>query len=255
MERTAYGPALAGLLAGAVPPGSQAEVLSKLFQRCFAVTGLLWARSPQAHATLAANGIAAAVTARLMGLFGPAVTVTLQPRTGLLPEEFRPGLPERFFPYLIANGNVALLLLLENLIVEDAYRLVGYFAESSFDWQADHVGSVALYLNRCLVARPDGPVLIGGYGQNPPVQLTWLTNPNDPQAHLLACAKEEYPVRFWGNIEDLRDKVLQALHLLEPDFEARLQTPAHLAGALAFLCRQAWHGFPAPNFANAPGAP
>ena len=35
-------------------------------------------------------------------------------------------------------------------------------------------------------------------------------------------ATETYPQRFWGNIDDLRSKVLQSLNRKEEDFDKRL---------------------------------
>lgn len=122
--------------------------------------------------------------------------------------------------------------------------MFAYFAESSFDWQADTVGDVATFLQRCLVARPPGE---GGWGQSSNVQLNWIQNSQDPHAHLDPGVREDYPERFWGNIEDLRDKVLQSLNLTPINYDACLLQPVHLAGALAYLCKLAFHGTSMPT--------
>ena len=53
-------------------------------------------------------------------------------------------------------------------------------------------------------------------------------------------ATETYPQRFWGNIDDLRSKVLQSLNRKEEDFDKRLLSVRDITFALKFFHSQVW---------------
>jgi hypothetical protein len=232
LEASVYPAALSMLLAGNPPAGSAGAQLGRAFQHCRAVNGWLWARTPQVFDRLAATGLPGVVTGAINRLFvNVPVTVQLMTRHGVAPDCFRNGLPAEFFPGLVDGKDVALLLLLDGLIVEDVYRLLVYFLESSFEWRNGNVDTVAGFVDGCL-GSPDSAL-----GQTT-AMLTRLTTADGVEPYLEADAAEAYPPRFWGNIDDLRYKVLQSLNLTPEHFNAKLLRPEMVAGALAHLWRQ-----------------
>jgi len=74
----------------------------------------------------------------------------------------------------------------------------------------------------------------------------------------VAGSRETFEPHFWGNIEELKGKVLQCLDRGEDDFDAKKLTVDDVAAALAYLSRQGGGtnrcraGGPAPRAPNAP---
>ena len=64
--------------------------------------------------------------------------------------------------------------------------------------------------------------------------------PGENKVRLDKKAIETYPQRFWGNIDDLRSKVLQSLNRKEEDFDKRLLRVQDIAYALKFFHGQIW---------------
>jgi hypothetical protein len=166
------------------------------------------------------------VAAELHRLFGEAVRVKVWDG-GVLPQTYLPDLEQPGH-----KADYSVLLLLSNFMVEDVYRLVAYFIESSFPWNDGSVSDVAERLHRLLTDRDSTAesieeALVGMQGTANKVRLD-------------KKATETYPQRFWGNIDDLRSKVLQSLNRKEEDFDKRLLRVADVAYALKFFHSQIW---------------
>src|SRR5262249_21144502 len=59
-------------------------------------------------------------------------------------------------------------------------------------------------------------------------------------------AKEQFPTRFWGNIEELKAKILQARMRGDGAFRGKLLGVNEIAGALSSLWLQAWKRIDVP---------
>ena len=124
-------------------------------------------------------------------------------------------------------------MLLSNFMVEDVFRLVMYFIESSFNWLDGSVANVADRIHRLLTDRSSTVESIEEALISPP-----STDSN--KVRLDKKATETYPAHFWGNIDDLRSKVLQSLNRKEEDFDKRLLRVQDVAYALKFFHSQIW---------------
>jgi hypothetical protein len=225
-DHDTYSSGIRGLLGDGPALDQTALRVRALFRQCLGVDAQLWF-NPDTTSAADALPVRHHVQARLTELFGPNVRVTVRdggPLTpAYMPETDQPGV----------RADYALLVLPDDLIIDDVFRLAMYFIESSFAWQGGGVPDIA-HLIQDVLADPHATTatieetLRGGRA------------PDGNRVHLPAGARERYPARFWGNCEDLRSKVLQSLDRSEADFEARLLGPAHVAAGLAYFHDQLW---------------
>lgn len=157
--------------------------------------------------------------------------------------------PEKLFPsFEDRAADVALLLVFRDPIVEDIYRLLAYFIQSAFKWKNGGVDAVARLVNKILVEQGNAPEY-----ERILEQITSGTNARGvPSAGGEVCEDpfldeadvEQYPERIWGNIDDLKSKLLQVLKKSQMEFEEKLVTSREIAGALQFIAEQLWwrHG-------------
>ena len=144
------------------------------------------------------------VAAELNRLFGESVRVKVWDG-GVLPQTYLPDLEQPG-----QKADFCVLLLLSNFMVEDVHRLVAYFIQSSFPWFDGRVSDVAELLHRLLTDR-DRTV------ESIEEALVGAQNGTANKVRLDKKVTETYPQRFWGNIDDLRSKVLQSLNRKEED--------------------------------------
>jgi hypothetical protein len=166
------------------------------------------------------------VGAELHRVFGDAVRVNVWDG-GALPSLYLPDVEQQG-----SKADFALLLLLGNCVIEDVFRLVVYFIESSFPWADGTVSDVAERIRAVLADRESTAESIEEALISPP--------PGENKVRLDKKAIETYPQRFWGNIDDLRSKVLQSLNRKEEDFDKRLLRVQDIAYALKFFHGQIW---------------
>jgi hypothetical protein len=200
--------------------------LQRVFQRSIGVDAWLWYRQDVENPAVL-NSVRQEVDAQLNTLFGESVRVKVW-EGGVL--------PQAYLPDLEGQGNksdFALLVLLSNFMVEDVFRLVMYFIESSFGWQDGTVSNVADRIHQLLTDRNSTAESIEETLINPP-----SGDANKVRLDKKAC--ETYPQHFWGNIDDLRSKVLQSLNRKEEDFEKRLLRVQDIAFAIKFFHSQIW---------------
>ena len=211
----------------------EARILRQVLGKCQGVSAWLFCRSEQVQREIQTGGASLdnAVREELERVFGPNVPVDVSLRVGTR-------YPDDHFPDDENNkSDVVLLLSLKNLIVEDIYRLAMFFAESSFAWKEAGVGDVARHI-RTLLTR-DRPEFRTADSDR--VKLSLLMEKEITTGNPTIEGRERHPIRFWGNIADLKDKVLQVLQKNEKDFTDRLLRPADVGGALAFLRNQIWY--------------
>jgi hypothetical protein len=200
--------------------------LRKVFQRSIGADAWLCYR-PGADNANVIHSLRMEVNAELERLFGESVRVNVWDG-GALPPAYLPELEQAGH-----KGDYALLLLLSNFMIEDVFRLVVYFIESSFAWADGSVADVADRIHRLLTDRNSTVESIEEALISPPG-----TDAN--KVRLDKKATETYPARFWGNIDDLRSKVLQSLNRKEEDFDKRLLRVQDIAYALKFFHTQIW---------------
>ncbi|MFO0820003.1 MAG: hypothetical protein U1A77_18785 [Pirellulales bacterium] len=153
----------------------------------------------------------------LRTVFGDRVTVSCNAVTGISPRR------------MSRDSEFTLLLLLVSPLVDDVYRLVTYYVQSSFEWQNGRIQDVAELINRALVEPIPNRVALqqmirNGYGG---VAL----GPNE---------KEVFSPHFWGNYHSLRGKVLQALRRPRSAIDGSLLSSDDVADALWYLRAQLW---------------
>jgi hypothetical protein len=227
VECNKYKSALDGLLnPGKEPLRDLAAGLQRVLQRCIGVDAWLCYKQ-DADNPNALHSMRLEVQAELQRLFGESVHVKVWDG-GVLPQAYLPDLEQQN-----QKADFSLLVLLSNFMVEDVFRLVMYFIESSFGWLDGSVSNVADRIHQLLTDRNSTAESIEEALVNPP-----STGTN--KVHLDKKATETYPQRFWGNIDDLRSKVLQSLNRKEEDFDKRLLCVQDIAYALKFFHSQIW---------------
>jgi hypothetical protein len=227
VELNKYRSALDGLFT----PGKEslnelAQGLKQVFERSIGADAWLYYR-PDADNANAIHAMRLQVHEELHRLFGESVRIKVWDG-GVLPQAYLPDLEEQ--------GNKAdysLLVLLSNFMVEDVFRLVMYFVESSFGWVDGCVSDVADRIHQVLTDRNSTVESIEAALITPPGSGT-------NKVRLDKKATETYPQHFWGNIDDLRSKVLQSLNRKEEDFDKRLLRVEDVAYALKFFHSQIW---------------
>jgi hypothetical protein len=227
VEANKYHAALADLLGpDREKPSDLGQKLKRVFQRCIGVDAWLWYR-PDAENPVVTNAMRCQVETELTNLFTDSVRVKVWDG-GVLPQAYMPdGEIEG------QKSDYALLVLLSNFMVEDVFRLVMYFIESSFGWQDGSVENVADRIHQLLTDRHSTVESIENALINP-------SGADGNRVRLDKRATETYPQHFWGNIDDLRSKVLQSLNRKEEDFEKRLLRVEDVAFAIKFFHSQIW---------------
>jgi hypothetical protein len=198
--------------------------LQRVLQRCIGVDAWLCYKQDAESPTIL-HSMRLQVQAELERLFGEAVHVKVWDG-GALPQAYLPDLEQ---PGQKAEFSV--LLLLSNFMIEDVFRLVMYFIESSFGWLDGTVSNVADRIHQLLSERNSTVETI---------EEALISPTGSNKVHLDKKATETYPQRFWGNIDDLRSKVLQSLNRKEEDFDKRLLRVQDVAYALKFFHSQIW---------------
>jgi hypothetical protein len=233
VECNKYRSALADLLDPEEETSSElGQGLQRVFQRCIGVDAWLWYRGDADNPTVT-HAMRQEVDRELVRLFGDSVRVKVWDG-GVLPHAYMPDLEQPG-----QKADYALLILLSNFMVEDVFRLVMYFIESSFGWLEGSVANVADRIHRLLTDRNSTAESIEEALVNPPgspAEEAGAVN----KVRLDKKATETYPQHFWGNIDDLRSKVLQSLNRKEEDFEKRLLRVQDIAYALKFFHSQIW---------------
>ena len=227
MELGKYRSALAGLF----DPNKETDpelsaALRSVFQRSIGADVWVYCKQGADNPNLI-HSLRMEVAAELNRLFGESVRVKVWDG-GVLPQTYLPDLEQ---PGQKADFSV--LLLLSNFMVEDVHRLVAYFIQSSFPWFDGSVSDVAELLHRLLTDRERTVELIEE-------SLIGTQNGTANKVRLDKKVTETYPQRFWGNIDDLRSKVLQSLNRKEEDFDKRLLRVDDVAYALKFFHSQVW---------------
>jgi hypothetical protein len=227
VECNKYKNALTGLLdPGKEPLRDLAAGLQRVLQRCIGVDAWLCYKQ-DADNPNALHAMRLEVQAELQRLFGESVHVKVWDG-GVLPQAYLPDLEHQGH-----KADFSLLVLLSNFMVEDVFRLVMYFIESSFGWLDGSVSNVADRIHQLLTDRNSTVESIEEALVNP-------SSTGTNKVHLDKKATETYPQRFWGNIDDLRSKVLQSLNRKEEDFDKRLLRVQDIAYALKFFHSQIW---------------
>jgi hypothetical protein len=227
VECNKYQSALTDLLS---PNGAAASELGRglrhVFQRCIGVDAWLWYRQ-EADNPGVTQAVRQGIDTELTALFGESVRVKVWDG-GVLPQAYLPELEGQG-----QKADFALLVLLSNFMVEDVFRLVMYFVESSFGWVDGTVSNVADRIHHLLTDRNSTVESIEEALINP-------SGSDGNKVRLDKKATETYPQHFWGNIDDLRSKVLQSLNRKEEDFEKRLLRVQDIAFAIKFFHSQIW---------------
>lgn len=220
-----YRKELDAILASGEDDSKQSNLaLRRVFQRCIGADVWIYTTQSSSNATLIHN-MRQEVATELSRVFGHSVRIKVWDG-GILPQAYLPDIEQQG-----QKADFSMLLLLSDLMVEDVFRLVVYFMESSFPWLDGTVRDVAERINEILSTR-EAPV-------------EWieesLTNPQGSnRVRLDRRAIETYPQRFWGNIDDLRSKVLQSLNRNEEDFDKRLLAVQDIAYAIKYFHSQIW---------------
>jgi hypothetical protein len=226
VECNKYRAALDALLKPEREASSEPGVaLQRVFQRCIGADAFVCYRQ-DANNPNVVHAMRLEVQAELHRLFGDAVRIKVWDG-GVLPQAYLPDLEQQG-----PASDFSLLLLLSNFMVEDVFRLVMYFVESSFHWQDGTVANVADRIHTLLTDRNSTVETIEEALISPPA--------GENKVRLDKKATETYPQHFWGNIDDLRSKVLQSLNRKEEDFDKRLLRVQDVAFALKFFHSQIW---------------
>ena len=197
--------------------------LQRVFRRCIGADAWIYS-THESNSPAMIQAMRKEATAELTRLFGPAVRIKIWDG-GVLPQAYLPDIEQQG-----QKADFAMLLLLSNFLVEDVFRLVVYFIESSFPWLDGTVSNVAERIHAILTDRDSTVESI----------TEALLHPQDGKVRLDPKATETYPQRFWGNIDDLRSKVLQSLNRKEEDFDKRLLSVEDVAYAIKFFHGQIW---------------
>jgi hypothetical protein len=225
MDLESYTRSFSALWAAPTDTSPDAAALRQVFGRCLGVDGQLW-YNPDTTSPADVLAVRQNVVARLTELFGPNVRVNVNDG-GALPSVYLPETDQG------VKADYSLLILLDDLMIDDVFRLVTYFMQSSFAWRKGSMVDIAELIEHVL-ADPNSTVAsiqqaLGGVG-----------GPDNNHVHLALDAREQYPARFWGNIDDLRSKVLQSLDRSEAEYEQRLLGVRHLAEGLYYFHEQLW---------------
>lgn len=227
VECSKYREALDELLgSSADSPGELGLGLQRVFQRCIGVDAWLCSAQDAGNPNVIQQ-MRLDVHGELNRLFGESVRVNVWDG-GVLPQAYLPELEQQG-----RKADFTLLILLSNMMVEDVFRLVMYFIQSSFGWSDGTVSDVAERIHQLLTDRNSTAESIEDALVNP-------SNGTGNRIRLDKKATETYPARFWGNIDDLRSKVLQSLNRKEEDFDKRLLRVQDLAFAIKFFHSQIW---------------
>jgi len=203
-----------------------AQGLKRVFERCMGADAWLYYKGDADNATTI-HQMRLQVHDEMHRLMGESVRIKVWDG-GVLPQAYLPDLEEQG-----QKADFALLVLLSNFMVEDVFRLVMYFIESSFGWVDGSVSDVADRIHQILTDRNSTVESIEAALVNPP-------SSDSNKVRLDKKATETYPQHFWGNIDDLRSKVLQSLNRKDEDFDKRLLQVEHIAYALKFFHSQIW---------------
>lgn len=227
----------------------KANNLRLLFQRCRQVDAFIQCRNQDIRTAIQQNQLTTAVEAELQSIFGTEgtpinVNIVGQDR---LPEDAFPMYREgdkkgEEHEQSHKQADLSLVLLMDHLLVEDLYRLCVYYAQSSFDWQDANIDDLAQLLED-IIAKGEPGSDEQRKATSIETALSMLTKPelrDENPAYLEPNAQEIYPERLWGNIEELKYKVLQVLSENEAAFSERLLDVHTLAGAFSYLSRMAY---------------
>ncbi len=232
MEASTYSTAVQSLWADGHPVNDFGQKLQRIFRKCLSVEAhLVYRRDVQATPAEILN-LKEQVQTDLGVFLGHDVyggNVEIKVSHGPVATEYVPRIADGKTP-----ADFVLLLLFNDLMIEDVFRLVTYFVESSFPWQDGGIGHIADLIRHILAQRVLGDVrgtLTAAAGNG---------RPAGNKVHLAPDAREYYAPRFWGNIDDLRNKVLQSLDRQEDDFNGQLLTPDHVANVLRYFHEQLW---------------
>lgn len=203
-----------------LPP--DALPLLYLFRKCRAIDCYLYVR-PGTASNAETEQLRGSVSRQFQRLVGTRLNnVVISPRP----------LPARALP---SHADLALLVLIDGLPVEEVHRMVAYYAQTAFPWSGGSVTKVAQLIQSLLLARPEA--------LRPPTNI----NAADPirdritgqgDCRLEPGTREVYTPHFWGNVDDLKNKVLQSLDRSEDAYDNRLLNVDHLAGALWYMRKQ-----------------
>ncbi len=126
---------------------------------------------------------------------------------------------------LSKESEFTLLLLNVSPLVDDVYRLMTYYIQSSFEW-AGQIKHVAELINQAIVDQIANRVVL---------QQTLMSGIRAGYSD-----KEVFSSHFWGNYHSLRGKVLQALRRPRSDLDGSLLDSHDVADALWYLRSQLW---------------
>jgi hypothetical protein len=134
-----------------------------------------------------------------------------------------------------SNGNLlppqadfCLLLLLISPLVEEAYRLMAYYVQSTFEWQGGKIDDVADLIDEALT------------GTTPLDDLRDKLSAEGAKLRLGNGGREIYTQHFWGNFDHLKGKVLQSLRRSDIDIQSRLLGVDDVFSAFGYLREQLW---------------
>jgi hypothetical protein len=198
--------------------------LNRVFQRCIGADAWIYTTQEASNASLVQN-LRQEVITELGRMFGRSVRVKVWD-SGVLPQAYMADIEQQG-----QKADFSLLLLLSDLMVEDVFRLVVYFIESSFPWLDGTVRDVAQRIHEVLTTRESTAESI---------EEALLNPQGSNRVRLDRRASETYPPQFWGNIDDLRSKVLQSLNRNEEDFDKRLLNVQDVAYAIKYFHSQIW---------------
>jgi hypothetical protein len=136
------------------------------------------------------------------------------------------------------NTDFLLLITLVSPLVEEVYRLIAYYVQSTFEWQRQGenvqenqmslIDGVAGLINEALTGPVDPQVLLQRLGTDAGT------------FRIEHGGREYYSKHFWGNFDHLKGKVLQSLRRSESDVDIRLLKADDVFAALGALRGQLW---------------
>jgi len=126
------------------------------------------------------------------------------------------------------DTDFCLLVLLISPLVEEVYRLMAYYVQSTFEWQGGKIDDIANLIDEILT------------GTIPLDDLREQLGKAGAKIRLGNDGRETYTPHFWGNFDHLKGKVLQSLRRSETDIQNRLLSIDDVFSAFGYLREQLW---------------
>ena len=229
---------------------TSAKTLLKIFRKCESVDMFLVANEQQDN-TINLDDLSEKIQEKGEKLFGQNTEVTI----AINDYDENKSLNQLSKLLKLENqdsSDILLLVLISDLVIEDIYRLIVYYLETSFDWNTKEISEISINIARLLREQQnvddlssflkvfEEGIIRNNNSINNNQQANYFFKTKDGNLVEADRIKEEYNERFWGNINDLKNKVLQSLDTKKEDFEDKQMTLKQVAHAIAYLHYRIW---------------